>query len=126
MISPEGEGVNEYEGEGKEEVGDEDEEEAAPKGKAKGSNLVFDVVRRFAQPLGIDLPRWEGRVIETKKGVVRLFLKTYSNVIMVEQVLILFRSPIDRRVFTACASPLIAARVDAWHDGFWSPARNSG
>ena len=45
---------------------------------------------------------------------------------MVEQVLILFRSPIDRRVFTACASPLIAARVDAWHDGFWSPARNSG
>ena len=29
-------------------------------------------VRRFAQPLGIDLDRWEGRVIETKKGVVRL------------------------------------------------------
>jgi hypothetical protein len=34
--------------------------------------LVFDVVRRFAQPLGIELPKWEGRVIETKKGVVRL------------------------------------------------------
>ena len=34
--------------------------------------LVFDVVRRFAQPLGIRLPEWEGRVIETKKGVVRL------------------------------------------------------
>jgi hypothetical protein len=33
---------------------------------------VYDVVRRFAQPLGIDLPAWEGRVIETKKGVVRL------------------------------------------------------
>ncbi|MBW2135774.1 MAG: hypothetical protein JRG72_11220 [Deltaproteobacteria bacterium] len=60
------------EGEGEEAVGDEDEEEAAPKGKAKGYSLVFDVVRRFAQPLGIDLPRWEGRVIETKKGVVRL------------------------------------------------------
>jgi putative DNA methylase len=30
------------------------------------------VVRRFAQPLGIDLPRWEHRIIETKKGVVRL------------------------------------------------------
>jgi hypothetical protein len=29
-------------------------------------------VRRFAQPLGIELPKWEGRVIETKKGVVRL------------------------------------------------------
>jgi hypothetical protein len=34
--------------------------------------LVFDVVRRFAQPLGIELPKWEGRVIEIKKGVVRL------------------------------------------------------
>jgi adenine-specific DNA methylase len=52
--------------------GDEDEEETAPKGKTKGFSLVFDVVRRFAQPLGIDLPWWEGRVIETKKGVVRL------------------------------------------------------
>ena len=40
--------------------------------KAKGFTLVFDVVRRFAQPLGIELPKWEGRVIETKKGVVRL------------------------------------------------------
>ena len=29
-------------------------------------------MRRFAQPLGIALPQWEGRVIETKKGVVRL------------------------------------------------------
>jgi putative DNA methylase len=34
--------------------------------------LVFDVVRRFAQPLGIHLPDWEGRIIETEKGVVRL------------------------------------------------------
>jgi len=40
--------------------------------QAGGYSLVFDVVRRFAQPLGIDLPKWEGRVIETKKGVVRL------------------------------------------------------
>ncbi len=52
--------------------GDEDEEEASLKGKAKGYSLVFDVVRRFAQPLGIALPNWEGRVIETTKGVVRL------------------------------------------------------
>ncbi|QAA76829.1 MAG: Adenine-specific DNA methylase containing a Zn-ribbon [Candidatus Bipolaricaulis sibiricus] len=52
--------------------GDEDEEEAAPRGKAKGYSLVFDVVRRFAQPLGIELPKWEGRIIETQKGIVRL------------------------------------------------------
>jgi putative DNA methylase len=51
---------------------DDEDEEGAPRAKAKGFTLVFDVVRRFAQPLGIELPRWEGRVIETKKGVVRL------------------------------------------------------
>jgi adenine-specific DNA methylase len=51
---------------------DDDEEEATPRAKAKGFSLVFDVARRFAQPLGIDLPKWEGRVIETKKGVIRL------------------------------------------------------
>jgi len=55
-----------------EEPSDEDEEEGSSRGKAKGFTLVFDIVRRFAQPLGIELPKWEGRVIETKKGVVRL------------------------------------------------------
>ena len=50
----------------------EDEDEAAPKGRTKGYSLVFDVVRRFAQPLGIELPKWEGRIVETQKGVVRL------------------------------------------------------
>ena len=54
-----------------EEPSDEDEE-VSSRGNAKGFTLVFDVVRRFAQPLGIDLPKWEGRVIETKKGIVRL------------------------------------------------------
>ncbi len=52
-----------------------DEEEAEGGGsmaKAKGLTLVYDVVRRFAQPLGIELSKWEGRVIETKKGVVRM------------------------------------------------------
>ncbi|MCS6897580.1 MAG: hypothetical protein NZM29_06355, partial [Nitrospira sp.] len=34
--------------------------------------LIFDVVRRFAQPLGIHLDQWEGRIIETDKGIVRL------------------------------------------------------
>ncbi len=51
---------------------EDDDEEGSAGGKAKGFTLVFDVVRRFAQPLGIELPKWEGRVIETKKGVVRL------------------------------------------------------
>jgi putative DNA methylase len=49
-----------------------DDEEGESRGKAKGFTLVYDVVRRFAQPLGIDLGKWEGRVIETKKGLVRL------------------------------------------------------
>lgn len=49
-----------------------DEEEEPPKKKKQGYSLIFDVVRRFAQPLGIHLPEWEGRVIETEKGVVRL------------------------------------------------------
>jgi hypothetical protein len=51
---------------------EDDDEEGSSRGKAKGFTLVFDIVRRFAQPLGIELPKWEGRVIETKKGVVRL------------------------------------------------------
>ena len=37
-----------------------------------GYALAHDVAHRFAQPLGIRLPEWEGRVIETKNGVVRL------------------------------------------------------
>jgi hypothetical protein len=51
---------------------DNEDEDAAPRGKAKGYSLIFDVVRRFAQPLGIDLPKWEHRIIKTEKGVVRL------------------------------------------------------
>ena len=50
----------------------EDDDDEGGLGKAKGFTLIFDVVRRFAQPLGIDMPKWEGRVIDTKKGVVRL------------------------------------------------------
>jgi len=62
--------TEELEGEAEDDV--DEEEEETPKGKTKGYSLVFDVVRRFAQPLGIDLPKWEGRIIETRKGVVRL------------------------------------------------------
>lgn len=54
-----------------EEVG-EDEDDDAPAATGKGFTLVFDVARRFAQPLGIHLEAWEGRIVETKKGIVRL------------------------------------------------------
>ncbi len=55
---------------------DSDDADDTPKGKSKGFSLVFDVARRFAQPLGIHLDNWEGRIIETKKGVVRLMSVT--------------------------------------------------
>lgn len=58
-----------------EDEGLEDEDET-PRRPAQGFSLIFDVVRRFAQPLGIHLPEWEGRVVETKKGVVRLLAVT--------------------------------------------------
>jgi len=34
--------------------------------------LPYDVVRRVTQPLGIHLDKWQGRLVETRKGVVRL------------------------------------------------------
>ena len=49
-----------------------EDEDATAAATAKGLALPFDVVRRFAQPMGIDLDRWTGRVIEQAKGVVRL------------------------------------------------------
>ena len=39
---------------------------------ATGFKLPFDVARRFAQPLGIHLPEWESRIIETRQGSMRL------------------------------------------------------
>lgn len=54
-----------------EELANGDEEEETAKAK-KGYTLIYDVVRRFAQPLGIHLEAWDGRIIEVKKGVVRL------------------------------------------------------
>lgn len=71
LQATDGEGVEGEAGDG-EDDSDDDDEEGSSSVKAKGFTLVFDVVRRFAQPLGIELPKWEGRVIETKKGVVRL------------------------------------------------------
>jgi putative DNA methylase len=56
-----------------EDVADEgDEEDVVPRLKQGGFSLIFDIVRRFAQPLDIHLEQWEGRIFETKKGVVRL------------------------------------------------------
>ncbi len=58
--------------EGEEAEEEPDEEEAQKSKGKKGQSLIFDVVRRFAQPLGIHLQIWEGRIIETEKGIVRL------------------------------------------------------
>ena len=56
-----------------EEEAEADDNEDTPKKKSKGGfALPFDVVRRFAQPLGIHLPEWENRIIDTDKGVVTL------------------------------------------------------
>ena len=35
-------------------------------------SLPYDVVRRFAQPMGIDLEAWQDRIIGQQKGIVRL------------------------------------------------------
>jgi len=51
---------------------DEEGEDEQPKKKKPGFRLIYDVARRFAQPLGIHLDKWEGRIIETEKGIVRL------------------------------------------------------
>jgi putative DNA methylase len=60
-------------GDAGEEPNDADEEEDGGGRKAvKGYTLIYDLVHRFALPLGIHLDAWEGRIIETKKGIVRL------------------------------------------------------
>jgi len=63
-----GAGEDEEDGEAEE----EDEDKANGGERKKGLTLIYDVVRRFAQPLGIRLPDWEGRIVQTEKGVVRL------------------------------------------------------
>jgi len=52
--------------------GEGEDADETPKSKGKGFSLPFDVVRRFAQPLGIHLPDWEARIIQTEKGIVRI------------------------------------------------------
>ncbi len=58
------------EAEGEEIEGDEDGETSVS--NRQEYTLIYDVARRFAQPLGIHLDKWEGRIIETEKGIVRL------------------------------------------------------
>ncbi|MCY4675202.1 MAG: hypothetical protein OXD43_15830 [Bacteroidetes bacterium] len=50
----------------------EENAEILGKTKTKGFSLPFDVVRRFAQPMGIDLDTWSGSIISQQKGVLRL------------------------------------------------------
>ena len=46
------------------EPGDGENEEEVAKASAGGFSLPYDVVRRFTQPMGIDLDAWAGRIIE--------------------------------------------------------------
>jgi putative DNA methylase len=64
--------VAENEAEGDEDAEKDEEESGGAKRTAKGLSLVFDIARRFAQPLGIHLETWQGRIIDIEKGVVRL------------------------------------------------------
>ena len=49
-----------------------DDDETVAKATPRGFSLPFDVVRRCAQPMGIDLDAWTGRIIGQEKGAVRL------------------------------------------------------
>jgi hypothetical protein len=55
-----------------EEADEGDEGTATKSARKSGFSLPYDVVRRFAQPLGIHLETWEGRIAEIEKGIVRL------------------------------------------------------
>lgn len=69
--NPGGETDDEPDDDGTDEEDDDDSPKSRGKGK-KGFSLIFDVARRFAQPLGIHLEGWEDRIIQTEKGIVRL------------------------------------------------------
>ena len=55
-----------------EDADEEADEDAVQKVATKGFSLPFDVVRRFSQPMGIDLDAWTGRIVAQAKGAVRL------------------------------------------------------
>jgi adenine-specific DNA methylase len=54
------------------EADDAEQENGGRRKAPKGFSLIYDIVRRFAQPLGIHLDDWKGRIIDIDKGVVRL------------------------------------------------------
>ncbi len=58
--------------EDEEEADDADEDEDGGSRKPKGFTLIYDIARRFAQPLGIHLDAWKDRIIDIDKGIVRL------------------------------------------------------
>ena len=64
--------TSDEEGDSEDEENDDEDGSGGGKKPGKGFALTFDIVRRFAQPLGIHLENWAGRIIETEKGVVRL------------------------------------------------------
>jgi putative DNA methylase len=69
-----GAGESAAEGEDEEEPDETEEEEqdGASRKTAKGFTLIYDLVHRFALPLGIRLDAWKDRIIDIDKGVVRL------------------------------------------------------
>jgi putative DNA methylase len=67
-----GAGESAADGEDEEEPTEAEEEEDGGSRKAKGFTLIYDIARRFAQPLGIHLDAWKDRIIDIDKGVVRL------------------------------------------------------
>jgi hypothetical protein len=71
-VEPDASGDESENGNGMEDEESDDEDSSSAEGVRKGLTLIYDVVRRFAQPLGIDMSKWQGRIIDTKKGVVRL------------------------------------------------------
>ena len=78
-----------------EEVSDDDSQ--INSGGTGGYSLPHDVVRRFAQPLGIHLESWEGRIIRTEKGVVQLL-------------------PVEDRTVQLFGQENVAAASSGWED----------
>lgn len=72
LQSTNGNGANAKENNAYDDEGEKNDDESTSSSKKSGYTLIYDVVRRFAQPLGIHLDVWEGRIIETDKGIIRL------------------------------------------------------
>jgi len=89
------------------------------KAASKGFSLPFDVVRRFAQPMGIDLGAWTGRIVVQKKGVVRLLPVTerarelFGDDGTAKAAVVIERDPIgslQQVLFPEAAAPQVSRR----------------